>query len=420
MNSLEILFFILTIVCKFQVSLGARGFIRAQGPIFVDADCRQYIANGWNSWQMIEAAMGITPVSLEQMMDIAVATNMNTFRAFAHGHDSSIMQLQYSPGSYNQDALIGLDKILHLASQRGLRVILSFADNWKSVDSKVNYMFWSGYGDWGDEFFYDEMAKQFYKDHVSYIVNRVNSITGTQYKNDPTIFAWNLINEPRSNNGDCDQNCMNTIQAWIDEMSAFLKSVDSNHMITIGEEGFFGWGSGKEGANPDAWNGDFGGWAMKSGQNFYNNHAGNNIDFAGIHIWVDNWGIYHDSYTFFKKWIEEHVGDAKAMNKPLLIEEFGKMAFSENEISSSRDPYFDLAYQTTISSIQNEGVIRGVMWWEWEGDNNANLEEYDVKTYHSTWNTQIKPKSAQIAELVDSLPPVEKCVPGELMSSTVA
>ena len=29
------------------------------------------------------------------------------------------------------------------------------------------------------------------------VVTRVNSMNGIAYKNDPTIFAWELINEPR-------------------------------------------------------------------------------------------------------------------------------------------------------------------------------------------------------------------------------
>ena len=29
------------------------------------------------------------------------------------------------------------------------------------------------------------------------------------------------------------------MQAWVAEMSAFVKRVDPNHLVTIGEEGFF-------------------------------------------------------------------------------------------------------------------------------------------------------------------------------------
>ena len=33
--------------------------------------------------------------------------------------------------------------------------------------------------------------------------------------------------------------CPQHVQAWVAEMSAFVKRVDPNHLVTIGEEGFF-------------------------------------------------------------------------------------------------------------------------------------------------------------------------------------
>ena len=51
------------------------------------------------------------------------------------------------------------------------------------------------------------------------------------YKNDPTIMSWNLINEPR-----CDKpNCAGLVQSWIEKQSAYLKTVDPNHLVTVGE-----------------------------------------------------------------------------------------------------------------------------------------------------------------------------------------
>lgn len=46
-------------------------------------------------------------------------------------------------------------------------------------------------------FFSDTGAKELYKDYVRFIINRRNSRTGQLYREDPTILAWDLINEPR-------------------------------------------------------------------------------------------------------------------------------------------------------------------------------------------------------------------------------
>jgi len=47
-------------------------------------------------------------------------------------------------------------------------------------------------------------------------------------------MAWNLINEPR-----CFQ-CPDALQSWIENQAAYVKSLDGNHLLTIGEEGFYG------------------------------------------------------------------------------------------------------------------------------------------------------------------------------------
>lgn len=68
-------------------------------------------------------------------------------------------------------------------------------------------------------------------------------------------------------------------------MSSHLKQLDPHHMITVGEEGFYGPGSPSEPVNPGT------GWATITGQNFTANHAPASIDFAAIHLWPDNWEV---------------------------------------------------------------------------------------------------------------------------------
>lgn len=65
-------------------------------------------------------------------------------------------------------------------------------------------------------------------------------------------------------------------------MSAYVKSLDPNHLVTIGAEGFFGPGEKWEEKNPASWSSEF-------GNSFIRDHKIKNIDYTSIHIWPDNW-----------------------------------------------------------------------------------------------------------------------------------
>eukprot|EP00798_Chlamydomonas_sp_ICE-L_P027956 gene27956-8838_t len=60
-------------------------------------------------------------------------------------------------------------------------------------------------------------------------------------------------------------------------MSQFLKTMDPNHLVTVGSEGFFG------GSTPEYLQYNPGEWSAFVGQDFVQNNALNSIDFASIH-----------------------------------------------------------------------------------------------------------------------------------------
>eukprot|EP01025_Chloroclados_australasicus_P040674 TRINITY_DN425_c0_g1_i1.p1 TRINITY_DN425_c0_g1~~TRINITY_DN425_c0_g1_i1.p1 ORF type:complete len:535 (+),score=43.90 TRINITY_DN425_c0_g1_i1:134-1738(+) len=418
---------ILALLFYAKASLDAKGFIRAKGTKFVDANCQQYVVNGWNGWEIIESVLGLVryvnqsiygdKTPYEWMLDKSVEVKMNTFRMFGHGHTPERMALQISPGNYNEDALASLDKVLAEAAKRNIRIVISFTDNWKEADSKINYLQWAGKTGIPDAFFSDASVKQLLKNHMKFITSRTNTVNGRVYRDDPTILAWNLINELRTDfKPICDFNCEQVIQNWISEMASYLKSLDPNHMVTPGHSGMFGKNSSNAWANPDAWRGWPQTWAYNTGQNFVPDHSSPAIDFAGFHIWIDNWGIKQDPQTFFKQWIQAHIDDARKMNKPVIIEEFGKKVEIEDSITSSRDPFFSIAYQQTISSVQADDALQGVMWWEWEENEGKPLRVSDVKTYHTTWTDVIVPKSQTLSQLAEAKPVVSDCVPGDVTS----
>jgi hypothetical protein len=46
-------------------------------------------------------------------------------------------------------------------------------------------------------FFTDPSCRAMYRAHVAALAGRRSSVTGQLYRDDPTIMAWDLINEPR-------------------------------------------------------------------------------------------------------------------------------------------------------------------------------------------------------------------------------
>lgn len=336
---------------------------------------------------------------------------------------------------YDENALIALDTVLDVARNTGMKVILTFTDNWKVGDSKQQYAEWAGIS--SDEFFTDLTIRQWFKDHIKFMTERVNTQNGIVYRDDPTIFAWNIINEPRCNcdvrvqGEQCEPECADEIQAWIEEMSQFIKEQDPIHMITIGEEGFYSFNSGREYVNPDnfadperlkAWLEEHGRtaeeakWALRSGQDFIRNHDLISVDYGAIHVWPDNWGRLNISFQEF--WVREHIADAQRMGKPLVVEEFGKIVEnnSEDERIRVRDPFFSSMYNLVEGELQSDSPLKGVAFWEFDPDTSSEPGEYGVQVTHTTWNDIIVPFSQYLDEELKKRPIVENCVPGDTRS----
>ena len=51
--------------------------------------------------------------------------------------------------------------------------------------------------------------------------------------NSTAIFAWELANEPR-----CNGYKISIVTEWATKTSAFIRGLDANYIITMGDEGF--------------------------------------------------------------------------------------------------------------------------------------------------------------------------------------
>ena len=210
------------------------------------------------------------------------------------------------------------------AGRRGLRLLLALANNWDAYGGAPAYMSWAAASGEAvppasapdaSPFFSSPFCKAAYKAHVATVLNRVNTLTGVAYKDEPAIFGFDLINEPRvpaDPSGD-------TLQAWTEEMAAHFKSIDRNHLLTTGAEGFYG--ASTPALLPDNPAGD-----SSNGVDFVRNHLVDGIDFATIHVWPDQWLQCCTAdclLPFLRQWLTGHIDAAGGINKPLLVEEFG-------------------------------------------------------------------------------------------------
>eukprot|EP00891_Asterochloris_glomerata_P001627 jgi/Astpho2/1627/e_gw1.00030.19.1_t len=357
---------------------GREYFVTIQGGRFA-LGCETFYPVGWNHlWlEWMAAPPSDKPPLVRQLMDEAVADGFTVLRAWATAVDPQY-SLQPSPGNFSEPIFRGLDYVLDQARQRNLKMILSLIDNWNATGSVDQIVQWSGSASVSaathEEFFTDAQCQSLYKQLANAIVTRTNSINGRRYADDPTVMSWNLINEPR-----CYQ-CGDVIQNWADMMATYIKSIDSNHLVTVGEEGFYaGTDTSRKNNDPEGANS----WAFNEGQDFPADHSSTSLDYASIHLWPDAW--LDESSSFPTTWLNAHMTDAAALGKPLLLEEFGKTVnLSMGLTLAARDQLYSTVYSMIEQSIQGNGTLLGSAFWQWYAPGQGS-SLYSLTTGDSTY-----------------------------------
>lgn len=336
----------------------ADGFVKTSGMHFV-LNGIPYHANGFNAyWLMYVASDPSQKSKISSAFAEAAGHGLTIARTWAFS-DGGYRPLQYSPGSYNEQMFQGLDFVISEAGKYGIKLVLSLANNYESFGGKKQYVDWArGQGQYltsDDDFFRNSVAKGYYKNHIKTVLTRRNSITGVVYKDEPTIMAWELMNEPRCTSDPSGR----TIQAWITEMASYVKSVDGNHLLEAGLEGFYGQTSPqKQQYNPN----------FQVGTDFIANNQIPGIDFATVHSYPDQWFSSSSDDTqlsFLNEWLKNHIQDAQnVLRKPLLFTEFGKSSKDSGYSTYQRDMLFNTVYSAIYSSARSGGAAVGGMFWQ--------------------------------------------------------
>lgn len=348
----------------------ASPFVTAsEGKFWLEGEAYTFV--GTNFWQGMNLGMDgeggdreRLRAELDRLQQLGV-TNLRIM-ASSEGPDTEPYRmrpaLMTAPGEYNPGVLDGLDYLLAKLGEHGMKAVMVLTNYWHWSGGMAQYVSWQDGtaipypGDWGafmdySAQFYDcSECRAWYRGHIEMLVNHTNPYTGVSYRDDPTIFSWELANEPRR-----------YPLEWINETAAYIKSLDANHMVTTGSEGSPPW----------------------EDQDFRDTHAGADIDYTTIHIWPQNWGWYHPadpgSYAEAEadalEYLQAYADLSAALGKPLVLEEFGLARDFEplNDIydpaapTTNRDRFYRAMFAAVYASASRGGALAGDNFWAWGG-----------------------------------------------------
>ena len=218
---------------------------------------------------------------------------------------------RWAPGQWNEEAFVHLDNVIAEAQRNNVLVQLCLSNWWRDTGGVTQYLRWAGINDAADNsyrfginperamlFYSNETTRKLFREHIEKLVNRRNTVTGVLYRDDPTIFGWELMNEAQALTGRWDER-----RAWVAEMSSYLKSLDSNHLVA---PGIWGYRTATERRE----------WLV--------DHSLPHIDYADVHNYPrDDTDSFVDSPNALQQFIDNRVAAAISIKKPLVLGEFG-------------------------------------------------------------------------------------------------
>ncbi len=325
------------------------GFVHRCGVHFC-LDGRTFFFAGANTYDLFTygSASGDTET---QYMDKAridahfarlKADKVSVLRTWLFNHESW-HGFETEKGVYNEQQFALFDYVIESAKRHGVKLLPVFENYWEAyggIDARLRWEGLSG-GHPARAAFFDKTrcAGCFtsYKNYVSYVLNRTNHYSGVKYKDEPAIFAWELMNEPRYQDVSPEENTSGTtLRKWVDEMGAFIKGIDPDHMLGTGLEAHetrFGFG-GDEG-NP-----------------FVHIHRSPFIDFTSAHPYpTEHWAdlSIQETQELVRTWIRE---SHDIIGKPFYMGEF-------NVHNVDRTQWWTAIFQT----FEEEGGDGTGFWW---------------------------------------------------------
>lgn len=289
--------------------------------------------------------------------------------------------LQEAPGVYNDTILAGLDYLLMQMEKRNMVAVLYLNNSWEWSGGYGYYLEQAGMGkaprpdedgypafmQFVSQYATCEKAHQLFYDYVRFIIGRTNRYTHRRYVDDPAIMSWQIGNEPRA----FSKEALPAFEHWLAEASSLIRSLDSNHLISIGSEGS---------------------WGCENDIACYERIcADKNVDYCNIHLWPYNWSWARQDHLVedlgvscqnTKEYIDQHLAVCARIKKPLVMEEFGYprdgFSFTPGSSTVGRDGYYQYVFGLVADNAEKGGYFAGCNFWGWGGFAQPMHEQWQV------------------------------------------
>ena len=361
------------------------GFVTVEGTHFMRGGKPYYFCgtNFWYGCYLGASAAGRQ--RLVQELDQLHALGITNLRVLGASEESAIERsvspaIQAADGTLNEALLKGLDVLLAEMGHRNMTAVIYLNNYWEWSGGMSTYMSWfsddplidpGATGRWVDfmaysaKFYRNAEGQNRYRQYIATLLNRTNTVTGQLYKNDTTIMAWELANEPRPGaDGDNGKQGRGLFLNWVHGIAATIKLIDGNHLVSTGSEGLWG--------------------CLNDEDLFLQTHGGPVIDYASLHLWPKNWSWFKADQieetlpSTLKKataYINQHIELGQQLGKPVVLGEYGMErdggVLEPGTPTTARDRFLTHVYEMVYANAASGGPLVGTNVWAWGGQGRA-------------------------------------------------
>lgn len=328
-------------------SAAAEGFVRVEtGRFVVDGVPLRFL--GGNA-AVVHGARD--RAGLEAAFDAVAADGGRVVRVWALGEgpeDAPPWRRAYAfrlgPTGFVEASYAHLDAVLDAAHVRGLRVVFVLANRWKDYGGFPEYLRWCApdvprddHDDVPtamlDRVYRSACVTDAYRAHVARVVGRVHARTAVAYRDDPTIFGWELVNEASAESDDD----VAAQLAWTREQATFVHALDPNHLVAAGHIGYD---------------------TLREREAWAAVQALDVIDYADAHLYPlsdPRLRTPHDLVAY----VEDRVAIAHALGKPLVFGEWGFDGDAHARRGVTRATWF----RVFLGHVERLGVAGALVWF---------------------------------------------------------